>query len=174
MGKSQLRLIFCGLGFASGSLAATLPSSGTNRKLFEDPKFAKLDCLSPLKKVENRRESDSLVGCQDAQGKFQGPVVAITLKGKKMAVRIYKDNEQTQEHTVTWDDFGKINFTEENGVKTFWYDFKRKKKHIETITVGERTETREWYPNGTLQSMMIEQPGLPPQVLGWDEKGKRQ
>jgi hypothetical protein len=174
---TQKNLAFLILSFLSIPILGN-PDSGdgypkNTERLFTDPKFNRFNCSSPLKLVEKKRGNEVEVACQDSQGKLQGPAMTFTQGKRKTGVYIYKDNEITDERTVNWDETGKIFFTVERNTKTFWYDFKKQKKRVETVINDARKETRQWYATGILQSLTVEEFGHVTQVLGWDEKGNR-
>lgn len=157
----------------SYALNKTTPPKNYEKKIFNDIKFTDVFCPPGLKRVETEISSELEIGCRDEQGRLQGIAIRLDLKRKKNKVQTYRDNDLTHDHTVAWDENGKINYTEEKNSTIFWYDFKKRKKRIETLTQGAHKETRTWYPNDKLESLTIEEEGLPTQVLGWDENGKR-
>lgn len=149
------------------------PQSNYEKKLFNKQGYSSLTCEKGLNRIEKKLDNYTEVACQDAEGKLQGIAIRLDPKRVKVRAHVYRDNQITDEHTVEWDELGKISYTEEPNLRTTWYNFKKQKKHIETTLLKNRKETREWYQNGKLQTLSIEQEGFPTQVMGWDENGNK-
>ena len=120
----------------SYGLKKTNPPKKYEQKIFTDIKFTELFCAPGLKRVETELSNELEIGCKDEQGKLQGIAIRLDSKRKKTKAQIYRDGDLTHDHTVTWDENGKINYTEEKDTSIFWYDFKKRKKRIETLIQG--------------------------------------